>query len=116
MPGIRIQHPSARSVRYTVVDGAVPYPVPYHCTPPAMGGCGSVHDFKTHHLNLDETGAAIVSEGVFERIRGRLALDGFVITNEVERPPAIGVGMASGHPGAWGNIPIVRSPTNREGT
>ena len=116
MSGIRVQHPTARSVRYTVVDGAVPYPEPYQCTPPEMGGCGSTHRFKTHHLNLDETGAVIVSTGVFDRIRSRLALDGFIVTNEVALPPAIGVGLASGRRGAWGNIPIVRSPSNMEGS
>lgn len=114
MPGIRVQHTTARSCRYTVVDSAVPYPVPFVCTPPALGGCGSTHLFKTHHLNLDETGAVIVSSGVFERIKARLVLDGFRVTNEVERPPTIGIGLASGKPGAWGDIPIIRSPSNAE--
>lgn len=116
MAGIRVQHPTERSVRYTVVDGRVPYPEPYPCTPPEFGGCGSTHLFKTHHLNLDSTGAVIVSDGVFERIRDRLALDGFVITNEVDRPPAIGVGLSGNRSGAWAGIPIVPSPSNREGT
>lgn len=112
MPGIRVQHPTARNVRYTVVDSRVPYPAPYQCTAPALGGCGSVHLFKTHHLNLDATGAAIVSEGVYERIRGRLALDGFTLGIEVKQPPAIGVGVNPSKPGAWGDIPILRSPSN----
>lgn len=116
MPGIRIQHPTARSCRYTVVDSAVPYALPYQCTPPSLGGCGAMHLFKTHHINLDQTGAGIVSEGVFERIKGRLAVDGFRVTNEVPKPPAIGVGLAPDKPGAWGDIPIVRSPTSVEPT
>jgi hypothetical protein len=54
------------------------------------------HVFKTHHLNLDETGAVIVSTGVFERIKARLALDGFRRHERGrERPPAIGVGLAA---------------------
>jgi hypothetical protein len=114
MAGIRIQHPTARSCRYTVVDAKVPYPVPFQCTPPALGGCGAIHLFKTHHINLDQTGAGIVSEGVFTLIRDRLALDGFLVSNEVPKPPAIGVGLASGQPGAWGDIPIVRSPNGIE--
>jgi hypothetical protein len=114
MPGIRVQHPTQRNVRYTVVDSAVPYPVPYVCTPPAMGGCGSTHMFKTHHLNLDATGAAIISTGVFDRIKSRLVLDGFTVANVVEDPPRIGIGLASGRPGAWGDIPIVQSPNGRE--
>jgi hypothetical protein len=117
MSGIRVQHPTAHSCRYTIVDSTVPYPVPYTCTSPALGGCGSTHLFKTHHLNLDETGAAIVSPGVFERVKGRLAADGFVVTNEVKKPPTLGIGLAppeSSGPksGAWGNVPIVRSPGN----
>ena len=112
MPGVRVQHPTARNVRYTVVDSRVPYPEPYQCTPPALGGCGGTHLFKTHHLNLDETGAAIVSTGVFERIGGRLALDGFTLGVEVKRPPAIGVGVNPTKPGAWGDIPILGSPSN----
>lgn len=114
MSGIRVQHPTQRNVRYTVVEPDVPYPVPYQCTPPAFGGCGSVHLFKTHHLNLDDTGAVIVSTGVYDRIRARLDLDGFVHTNEVKKPPAIGIGMAHRN-GVWGDIEIVRSPNSKEG-
>lgn len=113
MAGIRIQHPTAASCRYTVVDGGVPYVAPYECTPPDLGGCGSTHLFKTHHLNLDETGSVIVSTGVYERIKGRLALDGFVVANEVKDPPTLRLGMARGA-GAWGDIPIVRSPNHVE--
>lgn len=114
MAGIRVEHPTARNVRYTVVEKSNPYPVPYQCTQPALGGCGSTHLFKTHHLNLDETGAVIVSPGVFERIKDRLLLDGFRITNEVHRPPTIGIGVNPSKAGAWGNIPIVRSPSDTE--
>lgn len=116
MPGVRVQHPTARSVRYTVVEPTVPYRQPYRCTAPALGGCGAVHLFKTHHLNLDESGAAIVSMGVLARIRDRLVLDGFAIVNEVARPPAIGIGVARDGPGAWGDIPIIRSPHSVEPT
>lgn len=113
MPGIRLRHPIVRNARYTIVDEKVPYPVPYTCTAPALGGCGSTHLFKTHHLNLDETGSVIVSLGVYERIKGRMALDGFVLANEVAKPPALGIGLANGK-GAWGDIPIVRSPNSKE--
>lgn len=113
MPGIRVQHSTQRNVRYTVVEPNIPYPTAYTCTPPEFGGCGSTHLFKTHHLNLDETGSVIVSTGVYERIKDRLALDGFVVTNEVKRPPAIGIGMAAGR-GMTPNIQIVRSPNHKE--
>lgn len=108
MPGVRLLHPTARNCRYTVTEGDRPYPVPFTCTPPAVGGCGSVHLFKTHHLNLDETGAVIVSTGVFERIGRRLALDGFAIANEVKAPPPLRVGLA--RPDHLGGVLIVRSP------
>lgn len=113
MPGIRVQHPSQKNVRYTVVQPDVPYGQPYQCTPPEFGGCGSVHLFKTHHLNLDETGSVIVSEGVYERIKDRLHLDGFTTTNEVKKPPKLGIGMAYGK-GATPDIRIVRSPHSKE--
>jgi len=109
MPGVRVQHPTARNARFTIADGDRPYPKPYTCTPPEFGGCGSVHEFKTHHLNVDETGAAIVERVLYTRIRGLLELAGFRETNEVAKPPAIGIGMAAGRPGAWGNVPIIRS-------
>lgn len=115
MPGIRVQHPTQKNVRYTVVEPNVPYPEPYNCTPPEFGGCGSTHLFKTHHLNLDEAGSVIISEGVFARIKDRLALDGFIIANEVARPPALGIGMElKDGKGKWGDIKIVRSPSSRE--
>jgi hypothetical protein len=113
MPGIRVQHPTERNVRYTVVEPKVPYPEPYTCTPPEFGGCGSVHMFKTHHLNLDDTGAVIVSTGVYDRIKDRLVLDGFVTTNEVKKPPRIGVGFNRGK-GETPGIQIVRSPHSKE--
>lgn len=114
MPGIRLQHPTERNVRYTIVEGNKPYPEPYTCTPPEFGGCGSVHLFKTHHLNLDDTGSVIVSTGVYDRIKSRMALDGFVQTNEVAKPPALGIGMARDKKGKWDGIKVVRSPNSKE--
>lgn len=108
MAGIRVQHPTARSCRFTVIDKRAPYPVPFRCSPPEFGGCGSTHDFKAHHLNLDETGSAIVSEGVFERISGILAANGFRVANEVEKPPTLLIGINPSRPGATPGIEIVR--------
>ena len=34
MPGVRIHHPTARNVRFTVVEPTIPYGVPYQCTTP----------------------------------------------------------------------------------
>lgn len=109
MAGVRVQHPTARSCRFTIVEQERPYREPYHCTPPELGGCGSVHLFKTHHLNLDETGAAIIGDVLFAKIRHLLVLNGFAETNVVAKPPAIGIGMGLYVPGrgTWGNIPII---------
>lgn len=116
MPGIRVTHPTARSCRYTVVEPDIPYTAAYTCTPPELGGCGGVHLFKTHHLNLDAEGNCILSVGVLERIRDRIVVDGFLIANEVPKPPPIGVSMDTSNLNTWGtsHIPIVRSPNNIE--
>jgi hypothetical protein len=65
--------------------------------------------FKTHHLNLDETGAVIVGDVLYEKIKGQLALHGFLETNVVAKPPTMGVGLGPRRngQGTWGNIPIV---------
>lgn len=111
MAGVRVQHPTARNVRFNVVESDRPYPSgPQQCTPPEFGGCGATHIFKTHHLNLDETGAAIVGDVLYERIKGHLVLAGFIETNIVPKPPTLGIGLGPAEPGtgAWGNIPIIR--------
>lgn len=114
MPGIRLQHPTHKNVRFTVVEKNNPYPVPYTCTPPEFGGCGSTHLFKTHHLNIDETGSVIVSKGVYDRIKAILELDGYVVTNEVKKPPALGIGLNPSKVGATPGIQIVRSQHSKE--
>lgn len=117
MPGVRVQHPTERNVRYTVVEPEVVYSTPYTCTPPEFGGCGSVHIFKTHHLNVDETGAAIVNDVLFKKIRHHLIAEGFVEGNVVKKPPVQGIGLDKQTPGsgAWGNIPIVRGKGDTRG-
>lgn len=114
MAGIRISHPTVRNARFNVTESSVPYQVPYQCTPPEFGGCGSVHLFKTHHLNIDETGHAIVGDALYEKIKVHLAAAGFTWANVVDKPPTLGIGMGpqiEGR-GAWGNIPIIRPEGN----
>ena len=111
MAGVRLQHPTARNVRFSISEPDHPYPGgPYQCTPPEFGGCGQVHIFKTHHLNVDEVGSAIVGDVLFERARAHLLAAGFSIANEVKKPPTLGIGLGPQRngTGAWGNIPIVR--------
>lgn len=94
--GVRLRHANARNVRYTVVDSDRPYPVPYVCSEPRLGGCGSTHTFKTYHLNLDDQGTVIVNAVLFARIKPRLIADGFTVAGEVANPPPqiIGAGIA----------------------
>jgi hypothetical protein len=109
MPGVRVQHPTARNARFTVTEPR-PYPVPYVCTPPVFGGCGMTHLFKTHHLNLDDTGTAIVETALYGLIRHLLVLNGFSEVNEVPAPPAIGLtlGPSLAAVGTGVNIPIIQ--------
>ncbi len=108
--GVRILHPTARNARVTVVERR-PYPVPYTCQAPEFGGCGSVHIFKTHHLNIDEVGACIIAADLYEKIKPNLLALGFSILNVVEKPPPMTIGVGKPVPGrgSWGNIPIIRS-------
>lgn len=116
MAGVRVVHASVRNARFTVVESDRPYKDPYQCTPPEFGGCGSVHMFKTHHLNIDEQGAAIVNDVLYERIKHLLVLNGFSEANVVAKPPAMGIGLKTevGR-GAWGNIPIIHGKGNTNG-
>lgn len=71
---------------FTLVARDRPYTEPFHCPPPPLG-CGVVHLFKTYHLRLDETGAAIVSEQIWLMLQ-RIPGQPFRLTNEVQAPPA----------------------------
>jgi hypothetical protein len=109
MAGVRIHHPFERNVRYTLVEGNIPYSEPFQCTPPEFGGCGQVHLFKTHHLNVDETGSVIIGDVLYEKIKHLTMAAGFVESNIVEKPPTLGLGLGApvAGTGQWGNIPIV---------
>lgn len=91
MAGVRIQHPTAHDVTFTIVDGSRPYRAPLACQAMVVvhgerRPCARTHAFKTYHLALDATGAAIVSVEILERLK---AIPGnpFVVTNEVACPP-----------------------------
>lgn len=89
MPGVRIQHAARRSERFNFEDPTRPYPVPYQCPPPLISnGCGRIHLFKAVHIELDASGAAIVSPEIWERYRTLLERHGFGLANEVAAPPA----------------------------
>lgn len=80
--GVRIQHPTERNVVFTLVDGRRPYVQPVVCAP-----CATTHAFKTYHLHLDESGAAIVSQEIVARMRSLPAMGGFRVANAVADPP-----------------------------
>lgn len=117
MAGVRVQHPTERNVRYTIVEGDRPYQTPYRCTPPEFGGCGRVHVFKTHHLNVGEDGSCIVGDELYQKIKHRLWAEGFREAGVVAHPPSllIGLGRQQDGTGAWGDIPIVRGREDRDG-
>ena len=118
MAGIRISHDVARNCRFTIVESDHPYPSgPQQCTPPEFGGCGTVHLFKTHHLNVDETGSAIIGDVLYEKIKLNLLANGWRESNVVAKPPTLGIGIGQPTPGsgAWGNIPIIRGKGDSDG-
>ena len=107
VPGVRIRHITARNARFTIVQRDNPYPEPYHCSPPALGGCGMVHTHKTHHITLDDTGTAIVERVLFQKIKPYLIANGFEVLNEIKKPPTMQVGLAPGRSGDWGGIEVI---------
>lgn len=106
MPGVRVQHPEARNAIYTVLDPTRKYAVPRQCPPPKQGGCGQVHVFKTYHLRLDDTGAVMVNDVLYGRLKDRLAASGFVVTGEVLRPPPQVIGSTAAMPRLDLSLPL----------
>jgi hypothetical protein len=101
-------------VRFNISDPSIPLNPPHQCTPPEFGGCGRVHTHKTHHLNLDDTGAVIVDAALYRKIQAHLIAFGFVETNEVPNPPAQGIGLGPASLGGqWGNVPVVAPERSR---
>lgn len=99
--GLRIHHPTARSVVFLV-------PVP--ALRPDLGGIDT--DIPIH---LDENGDSIVSEGVWDELL-RAKSSGysdheFVILNEIDNPPTIMMG-----PGLSGSQPMRTLREQQPGT
>jgi hypothetical protein len=81
MPGIRLHHESLTAPSVVAVEVARGYAQPYQCPL-----CGTTHQYKTVHLNLDNKGDVIVSKGVWEDLKDVPMLP-FTIGNEVKKPP-----------------------------
>ncbi len=86
--GVRVRHRSERSCRLVLVDASRAYVTPQLC--PA---CHTTHTFKTYHLDLDETGAVIVSAEIVERLKVMPDHGGFSVANAVAEPPAQSVAV-----------------------
>ena len=97
MPGVRVHHPTLRSGRYTVETPRQQYGVPYACPI-----CKRLHYYKAHHIELDDNGNGIVSEGVLEELR-YAGMAGLEIVNEVPKPPPVTIG----DPRWNGHVPII---------
>lgn len=87
--GIRIQHATERNVTFTLVDGSRLLAAPMEC-----GACHRFHVHKTYHLVLDESGAAIVSQEIWQRLQ-RIPGNPFSLANAVKEPPVQRLAIAS---------------------
>jgi hypothetical protein len=112
MAGVRLHHATLTNVRFNVVEPR-PYIPPFQCSPPEFGGCGLTHEFKTHHLNVDDTGSVIIGDVLYETIRAELEANGFSVESDVAKPPTLGIGLGQqvAGLGQWGNIPIIEGVT-----
>lgn len=92
MPGIRVHHPMFHGGTF-VVEAGKEYGNPYECGRCRVNLDGSkrVHYRKTHHIDLDEHGNGIVSEGVLEALRS-VGMAGLEVENEVKAPPTLTIG------------------------
>jgi hypothetical protein len=91
MAGIRLHHPVLTSCTY-VVQLEQPF---HNGLPRACPRCaGKVHQSKSVHLTLDDTGHVIVSPEVFATLL-TVHLAGMEVTNEVDRPPPQEIGAVA---------------------
>lgn len=85
MAGVRIVHPTERSRLVVIVDIARPLQDPTACL-----RCNTMHTHKSYHLDLDDTGAAIVAVPVFRALQKAGAIPGmFEVSGEVKNPPGL---------------------------
>lgn len=97
MPGIRVHHDRFHGGTF-VIEAGPPYAVPFLCPRcnPTKDGSERIHFHKAHHIDLDENGNGIISEGVLDALREADpdGLVGLEIVNEVKEPPPLTVSMA----------------------
>lgn len=88
--GIRIKHKSVIGPAILAIrDLTEPFTPPHSkcsiCTSDPEKPVA--HQFKTRHIDIDNEGYAIVSEGVLEGLKHLIDLGGFDIENVVTTPP-----------------------------
>lgn len=97
MPGIRVHHQVFHGGTF-VVEAGKPYASAWVCPRcnPTKNGSVRMHFHKAHHIDLDENGNGIISEGVLAAIREAdpHGLAGLEIVNEVKDPPPLTVSMS----------------------
>ncbi len=92
--GIRIRHKSLKSVMLVIRDQSRPLkqtngkPLPQNFVIDPCRTCGTPHDVKTYHLDLDGEGTIIVSTTVYEKLQALADHGGFEFVNRVVNPPA----------------------------
>lgn len=89
--GIRIRHHTAAGGLFIVPLLHKPFPAHpprEECGACARAGQSLIHPCKTIHLMLDDSGAVIVSEAVWEDIQKVQNRAGFTPANVVIKPPA----------------------------
>lgn len=88
MAGVRIQHRKMRGGMAIVQD---PRPVPPYFCPRCAATAPSyaTHTMKTHHIDIDSDGYAIVSVRVWDRLQGLFKNAGFRFQNFVQDPPPL---------------------------
>lgn len=83
--GIRIVHASARNAVVIIHNLKRPLQTPVICS-----FCQNVHQAKTYHIRVDDEGASIVSETVFEGLKSGGAINDkqFMVGAHIKNPPA----------------------------
>ncbi len=92
MAGVRIQHRKMRGGMALVQDSR---PVPSYVCPRCIQIAPSyaTHTMKTHHIDIDSDGYAIVSVRVWNRLQGLFRNAGFRFQNFVQDPPPLSIGQ-----------------------
>ena len=80
--GIRVRHELATNTMFVVTDIARPYGEPFACLK-----CNTIHTHKTYHLQIDDAGSVVVSQGIWEQIQRLPNQGGFELANVVKDPP-----------------------------